>query len=210
MPLRFTTPGCPGTRDRSSRGRHRLCDVPINHHRRVADLKIPWPPEELRTARLTLRATKADDRENYIDLLASREVRQFLGGALDRDELAQAVPAVPGAYPGNFAVVLDARFIGLVSLDRRDIHRPGHLSKNGNEVELSYTFQQSAWGHGYATEACFRVLSWIHEQLPDEPVVLCTQVANGAALAVANKLGFVEVERFDEFGSPQWFGVRSF
>lgn len=40
-------------------------------------------------------------------------------------------------------------------------------------------------------------------------MVLCTQVANGRAMLLATKLGFVEVKRFAEFGAEQWFGVSS-
>jgi RimJ/RimL family protein N-acetyltransferase len=40
-------------------------------------------------------------------------------------------------------------------------------------------------------------------------VVLCTQTANDRSMRVAAKLGFTEVERFEEYGAEQWFGVWS-
>ena len=40
-----------------------------------------------------------------------------------------------------------------------------------------------------------------------EPVVLCTQTANDRSMRLAAKLGFTEVERFEEYGAEQWFGV---
>lgn len=40
-------------------------------------------------------------------------------------------------------------------------------------------------------------------------MLLCTQAANAASLRVADKLGFTEVERFEEFGAAQWLGVWS-
>jgi RimJ/RimL family protein N-acetyltransferase len=39
------------------------------------------------------------------------------------------------------------------------------------------------------------------------PVVLCTQTANDPSMRVAAKLGFTEVEKFEEYGAEQWFGV---
>ena len=36
-----------------------------------------------------------------------------------------------------------------------------------------------------------------------------TQTANNRALRLAAKLGFTEVERFEEWGAEQWFGVWS-
>jgi L-amino acid N-acyltransferase YncA len=40
-------------------------------------------------------------------------------------------------------------------------------------------------------------------------VVLCTQTANDRSMRLAAKLGFAEVERFEEYGAGQWFGVWS-
>ncbi|WP_260193804.1 GNAT family N-acetyltransferase [Actinophytocola gossypii] len=66
-----------------------------------------------------------------------------------------------------------------------------------------------AWGRGYAAEAGAAALGWFAGAFPGEPVVLCTQTANDRARRVAVKLGFSEVERFEEFGAEQWFGVWS-
>jgi RimJ/RimL family protein N-acetyltransferase len=60
-----------------------------------------------------------------------------------------------------------------------------------------------------ATEACAAALDWFTGALPREPVVLSTQTANEASMRVAAKLGFTEVERFEEYGAEQWLGVWS-
>ena len=98
--------------------------------------------------------------------------------------------------------------IGVVTLDRRDAERPGHVAPEGGEAELGYLFLPSAWGRGYAAEACAAVLAWSDDALPGEPLVLCTQTANVASMRLAERLGFAEVARFEEFGAEQWFGVR--
>jgi RimJ/RimL family protein N-acetyltransferase len=64
-----------------------------------------------------------------------------------------------------------------------------------------------AWGCGYAAEACAAALAWFAGALPREPVVLCTQTANDSSMRLAAKLGFTEVERFEKYGTKQWFGV---
>jgi RimJ/RimL family protein N-acetyltransferase len=69
-------------------------------------------------------------------------------------------------------------------------------------------FLPPAWGHGYATEACAAALDWVAQTLPSEAVVLCTQTANERSMRLAAKLGFHEIERFEEFRAEQWFGVR--
>ena len=38
--------------------------------------------------------------------------------------------------------------------------------------------------------------------------MLCTQATNLPSLRLAGRLGFTELDRFEEFGAEQWFGVR--
>lgn len=156
-----------------------------------------------------LRESEARDRATFIELSASPEVRTYLGGPRPRAELEHAVPEVPGRRPGVFVIDLDGAMIGAVTLARRDAQRPGHVRPEAEEVELSYTFLPGAWGCGYATEACAAALGWFADALPSEPVVLCTQTANDRSMRLAEKLGFTEVERFEEWGAEQWFGVWS-
>lgn len=156
-----------------------------------------------------LRASEDRDRAAFIELFASPEVGTYVGGSRPREELELAVPEVPGRRPGLFVVELDGTMIGMVTLDRRDAERPGHLGPDALEAELGYMFLPEAWGHGYAAEACAAVLDWFAATSPGEPVVLCTQSANDRAMRLAAKLGFAEVERFEEYGAEQWFGVWS-
>lgn len=176
----------------------------------MADLgPVIWPPGRLPTERLVLRQSEARDRAAVIDLFGSPEVCTHLGGPRPRDELERAVPEVPGRRAGYFVVDLDGATIGIVTFDRRDAERPGHIRPDGGEAELGYMFLPQVWGVGYATEACAAGLRWFAGALPGEPVVLCTQAANAASVRVAAKLGFTEAERFEEFGAEQWFGAWS-
>ncbi|MFG2712013.1 GNAT family N-acetyltransferase [Streptomyces goshikiensis] len=173
---------------------------------------IAWPPAPIRTERLVLRESEARDRAAFIELFASSKVRTYLGGPRPRDELDRALPGVPGRRPGVFVVDLDGAMAGIVTLDRRDAERPGHIcpeAGEAGEAELSYTFLPKAWGSGYAVEACAAALDWFTGALPGEPVVLCTQTANDRSMRLAAKLGFSEVGRFEEYGAEQWFGVWS-
>jgi RimJ/RimL family protein N-acetyltransferase len=142
-----------------------------------------------------------------IELFASPEVGTYVGGPRARDELERVVPEVPGRRAGFFVVDLDGAMIGTVTLDRRGAERRGHVRPDRAEAELGYMFLPEAWGCGYAAEACAAALDWFASALPGEPVVLCTQTANVRSMRLAAKLGFTEVERFDEYGAEQWFGV---
>ena len=167
----------------------------------------PWPPAPIRTERLVLRQTEARDRATIIDLFASPEVGTYVGGARSREELEHTAPEVPGQRFGFFVIELDGAMIGLITLDRRAAVHPGHVRPEADETELGYMLLPHAWGRGYAAEACSAVLTWVAAVRPGEPVVLCTQVVNEPSRRLAAKLGFAEVERFEEYGAEQWFGV---
>lgn len=156
-----------------------------------------------------LRRTTAGDRPGFIDLHASSEVNRYLGGPRPRAELESSVPPIPGDRPGVFAVDRDEQFLGMVSFARRDADRPGHVRPEGDEVEIGYMFLPTAWGRGYAAEACAAALDWVARVLPGEPVLLCTQTANASSMRLAAKLGFTEAERFEEYDAEQWLGVWS-
>ncbi|WP_031478815.1 GNAT family N-acetyltransferase [Streptomyces bicolor] len=170
---------------------------------------VSWPPAPITTERLVLRESEARDRAAFVELFASAEVGTYIGGPRPRDELERAMPEVPGRRFGLFVIELDGAMIGMITLDRRDAERPGHVRPEGGEAELGYLLLPGVWGRGYAAEACAAALDWFAGALPGEPVVLCTQTANDRAMRLAAKLGFTEVERFEEYGAEQWFGVWS-
>ncbi|SCL38964.1 Protein N-acetyltransferase, RimJ/RimL family [Micromonospora pallida] len=165
---------------------------------------VAWPPAPIRTERLVLREPEARDRAAVIELFASPEVGTYIGGPQPRDVLEREVPEVPRQRPGRFVVDLDGAMIGMVTLDRRDAERPA-----AGQAEVGYMFLPEAWGYGYAAEACTAALDWFAGAFPNEPVVLCTQTANESSMRLAAKLGFTEVELFEEYGAEQWLGVRS-
>ncbi|NBE95649.1 GNAT family N-acetyltransferase [Nonomuraea sp. KC401] len=167
---------------------------------------VAWPPVPISTERLVLRDSEARDRTEFIELLASPEVHTYLGGPRPRDELEREMPGVPERPPGSFVVELEGAMIGLVQLRRATEHR--HPAAVGR-VDLGYLFLPRAWGFGYAAEACAAALGWLDEVLPGESVVLTTQTANVGSIRLAAKLGFTEVERFQDWGVEQWLGLRS-
>ena len=170
---------------------------------------VTWPPVRARTERLVLRESEARDRPAFLELFSSPEVGTYVGGAQSRDELERAMPEVPGRRPGVFVAEFDDAMIGVVTLERRDLTQPDQVRPEAAGFELGYPFLPQAWGRGFALEACGAVLEWFAREAPGEPVVLCTQSANGASMRLAAKLEFIELERFEQFGAEQWLGVRS-
>lgn len=119
------------------------------------------------------------------------------------------MPEVPGRRLGFFVVEFDGAMIGFIELNRCDAEHRSHVRPDAGEAELGCMFLPEAWGRGYAAEACEAALDWFADALPGEPVVLCTQTANARSIRLAAKLGFTEVQRFEEWGAEQWMGVRS-
>lgn len=60
------------------------------------------------------------------------------------------------------------------------------------EVEVGYILKQSAWGQGYATEACKRMLRFAFEETALAEVVACTDPENTASQNVLRKCGLSE------------------
>jgi hypothetical protein len=54
---------------------------------------VAWPPEPIRTERLVLREPETRDRAAFIELLASPEVRTYLGGPGRVDQVWGSLPA---------------------------------------------------------------------------------------------------------------------
>ncbi|MFD9007431.1 GNAT family N-acetyltransferase [Streptomyces sp. NPDC059582] len=170
---------------------------------------VAWPPAPIRTERLVLREPEARDRAVFVELFASPEVGAYIGGPRPRDECERRLPETPDRRPGRFVIELDGAMIGTIELNRPDAEHRSRVRPDAGEAELGYLLLPEAWGHGYAAEACAAALGWFADALPGEPVVLCTQTANDRSMRLAAKLGFTEVQRFEEWGAEQWMGVWS-
>lgn len=57
------------------------------------------------------------------------------------------------------------------------------------DIEVGYILKRSAWGKGYATEACTRMLRFAFEDTPLDVVVACTATDNTVSQHVLTKCG---------------------
>lgn len=167
-----------------------------------------WPPEPFGTDKILLRAPCVADRAGVAALLTTPAVRTYLGGVRSGEELQDAVGAILEAPTGTFSVEAEGAFAGLVTVDRRDPCRPSDPTLPSDVLELSYVLLPQFWGQGLAKAAASAALSWVSRIRPAEPVVVCTQAANGPSLRLAARLGFHHLTTFQEFGADQWLGVR--
>jgi ribosomal-protein-alanine N-acetyltransferase len=60
------------------------------------------------------------------------------------------------------------------------------------DIEIGYFLKRSAWGHGYATESCRRVLQFAFQEASLLEVVATFEEENGASRNVLEKAGFAD------------------
>lgn len=167
--------------------------------------QVSWPPAPVTGERVRLRAATDVDRSTAIELLTSAAVRQHLGGPLSDADAADVMSGPIGQVPGSFVVALaeNDSMIGSIGFSRRDADRPGHLSRAGNELEISYTLLPQHWGRGFATESVQLALDWARAGYDDDSVIACTQAANTKSLSLLHRSGFQTIKGFSEFGADQ-------
>lgn len=162
-----------------------------------------------------LRKARGADQEGIVEVMTDPEVRAYLGGPRAREGVEQFLDAAgtasATAAAGSY-VIADGqtdRFFGFLVVDRRASARPGHVTGEGGELELSYVLRRGVWGAGFAFEAAAAALRAAARELPDQPVLVVTQSANNRARKLASRLGFQEVGQFEEFDAEQVLAVAS-
>lgn len=165
-------------------------------------------PAVIETQRLRLRQPRDADAEAFVETQTDPEVRKFLGGPRSEADVRASIESnglARLAAAGGYVVTRndDDVMLGFLSLSRRSSDVPGHVTDNGDELELSYVFRRCGWGMGYATEAARALLTAAATALPDQPVLIVTQSANSASLRLAERLGFRTHGAFDQFGAEQ-------
>jgi RimJ/RimL family protein N-acetyltransferase len=149
----------------------------------------------IKSGRLVVRKARDTDREGIVEVLTDPEVRVYLGGPRRREDverlLDQAGTADTAAAAGGY-VIADRQadqFAGMPELSRRPVGRPGHVTGEGGELELSYVLRRGAWGAGLAFEAAMAALCAAAGELPDQPVLVVTRTANHRARRLVGQLG---------------------
>ena len=159
----------------------------------------------LKTDRLRLRPLAETDLDMELELLTDHMVTRYVCEDVTAEQVTQWLPTMVKRCAHGC--------IGIwCVIDREDDEKLGHAvllplpieESDTNwdlvtgddvpdaEIEVGYLFKQSAWGKGFATEACKRLLKFGFEDAPLQEIVAVTHPDNGASQNVLRKDGMVE------------------
>lgn len=162
---------------------------------------------ELETDRLILRPLVEADLDIAVTLWSDPEVTRFVAErAYSEVEIAEEMPMVirrcaKGAI-GIWCVTLkdtgeklgEAFLLPLaVETDDTDCSLIQGDALPEAEVEIGYVYKRTAWGKGYASEACKRLLRFAFEDTPIKEIVAVTDPDNHASSHVLRKSGLTPV-----------------
>ena len=159
----------------------------------------------LHTDRLTLNPYQLSDLDIALEVFTDPEVLRFAGGAMSEETIRKELPLYTrrggNGCIGVWCVTLrdSGEKLGtgaLLPIPIEEHHtdfsqiRPGRMPDG--DVEIGYFLKPSAWGKGYATEACKRLLRFAFEDSPLDEVVATFEGGNSASRNVLLKSGFVD------------------
>jgi RimJ/RimL family protein N-acetyltransferase len=145
----------------------------------------------LHTARLRLRPFDHADADALFALHSNAHVLRYWDSPpwTDRERAGRFLEASRQMAEDGTGVrlalelVSDGTFIGWCSLSR--------WNRDYRSASMGYCLGETAWGHGYATEAAQAVLRWAFDTLDLNRVQAETDTRNVASARVLEKLGFV-------------------
>lgn len=154
--------------------------------------------------RLVLTPFDGSDVDFSIELFTDAEVRRYAGGPMTEGQIRREISNWT-RRGGNGCIGIwyvshqhSGERLGTVALlpmpvdehhTNFDLVVPGRMPTG--DVEVGFFLKQSAWGSGYATEACRRVIQMAFEDSPLTEVVATFDTENTASRNVLEKAGFV-------------------
>lgn len=160
----------------------------------------------LRSERLLLRPLAEADLDVLTEILTDPAVMKYVGGETYTEdrilrELPTAIRRCAGGCIGIWCVIRQPTreklgYALLLPLPIEETDTNWDLVVGDElpdcEVEIGYLLKKSAWGKGYATEACKRLLKFAFEDTRLREVVAVTSPGNTASQNVLRKSGLIE------------------
>ena len=182
--------------------------------------------------RLYFRPLKESDVDLVIEQWTDPEVVRYVGGkTCSKQELIDDMPMVTrrcaGGCIGNWCLIEKATgekagYANLlpmpVDLDDTDWDLVVGDQIPDGAIEIGFILKRAAWGKGYATEACKRLIDFAFEESPLEEIVASIESENSASRNVLEKSGLTDIGLIQSYGEPspgfritkqEWFEKRS-
>ncbi len=168
---------------------------------------------ELFTERLRLTPLVADDVDIALELFTDPEVLKFICDALTEDEVRQEMPdSIKRGGNGGIGIwcVADRRtgeklgdsYLLPMPIETDDIDFSlvvmGQMPDA--DIEVGYFLKRSAWGQGYATEICKRLLQFAFQEVSLNEVVASVDDGNVVSKKVLEKSGLIDRGRTRSYG----------
>ena len=184
----------------------------------------------LYSKRLTFTPFNASDVDLAMEMFTDAEVLKFAGGVMEEDEIRRDMSNWT-KRGGNGCIGIwcisdqgSGEKLGSAALlpmpveeDDTDFSLviPGRMPDR--DVEIGYFLKRSAWGQGYATETCKRLIRMAFEESPLTEVVATFDIGNVASRNVLEKVGFVNRGTMRCYGEEgpnyritrdEWYGLQ--
>ena len=160
---------------------------------------------KLHSRRLLLAPYTPDDLDLSFEMFTDPAVVKYTGGVMSKRAIIRNVP--------NWTKRGGSGCIGIWTIsDRRTGEKygsaallpipieeestdyslvvPDRMPKG--DIEIGYFLKRSAWGNGYGTEACRRLLQFAFQETPLKEVVATFDKENLASRNVLEKAGFID------------------
>jgi len=157
---------------------------------------------ELETDRLFLRPLAQGDWDLTLEMFTDPEVMEFVADVISEEALAAEMKAFirrgAGGRVGVWCVLQreTGEKLGtavLLPLPIEESDTDWSLLQEDRypdaEIEVGYILKRSAWGKGYATEACRRLVQFAFEETELDEIVAVTDPRNAVSQKVLRKCG---------------------
>ena len=142
----------------------------------------------LETKRLIMRYQEHSDIKALTDIWLNCEVTKYIGTRRERDFL---INEFTKTAENPYAEKFDLWVVVEKSTDKVVGHC-GYIDKEIEgkiEIDITYIFDPSSWGKGYATEIAFALKEHAFEKMGVERLVALIHPENIASALVAKKIG---------------------
>lgn len=178
----------------------------------------------LQSDRLCLTPLSADDIDLALDMFTDPDVVRYVCDLMDEEEIRAGLPDTlkrgADGWIGIWCVTYKATgeklgsiFLLPIPIEQDDTDYsliiPGQIPDG--EIEIGYAFKTSAWGQGFATEACQRLVDFAFEETPLKRILASFYEENEASKAVLRKTGFADIGEMFCYGemSPVYEMTRA-